>query len=118
MKTDICFYGSNQQGIKVMSSSGLEADINALASTIRARLRSHRLHKSRTRVYKWWDTTFGNLDAFARMRVNLARRVVSIACSNLCGLSATAIALGREWSIEGMVSVNEGVNVVVARVGR
>ena len=102
----------------MMSSSCLEADLNALASTIRARLRRHLFHQSRIGVYKWWDTALGNLDAFARMRVNLARKVLSIACSNLCGLSATAIALGREWSVEGMVSVNEGVNVVVARVGR
>jgi hypothetical protein len=101
-----------------MSSSCLQADLNALASTIRARLRSHRFHQSRISLYKWWDTTFGNIDTFARMRVKLGYGVVSNACSHFYGISAIASALGREWSTEGMVSVNEGVNVVVARVGR
>ena len=101
-----------------MSSSCPEADISALASTIRARLQRHRSHRFKVSVYKWWDTALVKLHSFAKTRLGLGHRVMSIAYSSCRRLSAIARGLGREPSIEGVVSGERGVDVVIARVGR
>ena len=101
-----------------MSSSCLEAELNAFASTIRARLRRHRLHQSKVHVYRWWDTVLNKLHTAVQARLGLGRKVIGTAGSSFCGLSTTAGGLGREWPLKGMASVGESVNAIVARLGR
>lgn len=101
-----------------MSSSCLEADLSALASTIRARLQRHRSHRFKVSVYKWWDTGLVKCHSFAMTRFGLGHRVISIAYSSCRRLSATARGLVRKPSLERVVSGERGVDVVIARVGR
>jgi len=102
----------------MMSSSCLEADLNAFASTIRARLRRHRLHQSKVHVYRWWDTILNKLRTAVQARLGLDPKVIGIAGSSVCCLSAMASGLGREWPFKGMASVRESVNAIVTCVGR
>jgi hypothetical protein len=101
-----------------MSSSYLEADLSLLASTIRARLQRHRSHRLKVYAYKWLDTALGQLQPFALTRLGLGRKIMNIAYSNCHRLSEIASGLGRESPIQRMVSVEQGVDAIVARVGR
>jgi hypothetical protein len=101
-----------------MSSSYLKTDLNALASTIRARLQRHPSHRLKVRVYKWSDMLHVRFQRFAQKRLSLRHIDMSVAYSSIYGLYEKASVLGRERPSADLVSVEQGVNVVVARVGR
>ena len=101
-----------------MSSSCLEAELSALASTIRARLQRDPSHRLKVSVYKWWDMVLIKFHSLTKTGLGLGHRVINNACSSRYRLSAIARVLGRESLIEGVVSGARGVDVVIARVGR
>ena len=101
-----------------MSTSYLEADFSALASTIRTRLQKHRTHRLKVFAYKWSDAAFVELRSFALTRLNLAHKVIAIACSNCSEPSATANGIRRKLPVSAMAYVEDGMNDIVARVVR
>jgi hypothetical protein len=102
----------------MMSSSYLEADVSVLASTIRARLQRHRSHRFKVCVYKWWDAALGECHAFALAQLSQGRSLRSIAISYFFRFSAIAGGPGRKSPDDGTVSFEDGVEVIVTRVGR
>lgn len=102
----------------MMSSSYLEADISVLASTIRARLQRHRSHRFKVCAYKCWDATVVEFHAFAQARLRLGFEALSVANPHICRLAAIAGGRGRKSPDDSVASFEEGVEVVVTRVGR
>ena len=102
----------------MMSSSCLEADLSALASTIRARLQKHRSHQLKVGAYRWLDTTLVEIQAFALARLRLGDNGRRISYSNSNSPFANAGGPGQELTIESIVSAKGGVDVILARVGR
>lgn len=118
MQTNIYSFVVNTAGILVMSTSYLEADFSALASTIRTRLQKHRSHRLKVFAYKWFDAAFLELRDFALLRLNQAHKVIAALHSNYYEPSATANGPSREAPMNALIHVEEGVNDVVARVAR
>lgn len=101
-----------------MSSSHLEADVCAFASTIRTRLHRHWSHRFKVCAYRWWNTAFIRGHSLSLALLGSGREARASADQHRRKLSAIVDAFNRK-SPEGVVASGDGgEDLVVTRVSR
>jgi len=101
-----------------MSSSHLEADFSALASTIRSRLHRHWSHRFKVRVYGWWDAVLVAAHSLAQTALSLGLAAMSMVDTHSCKLASVVGGLERK-SPGGVTAPGDAAeNFVVTRVSR